>query len=307
MWGRRIAYLTALTGCLVFYVFYQEWISWIALLTVGLLPWLSLALSLPALLTAKAGFRCPQQVRIGVPVRTALALDTPYPAPPLRCRIRLENVLTGISYVGKPGERIPTEHCGKIVISYDQLFIYDYLGLFRRRLRKGDACVVFVEPKAVPNDIFPQSGTGTVSQWRPKPGGGYSEEHDLRLYRPGDDMRQIHWKMSAKTGQLIYREPIEPVLQGYLLTMTLSGTEEELDTKLGKLLSASTQLLNQQMAHRISCLTGKGVMQFTVTDGQSRDEAIRALLATPKVEEDVLPAKEAVLWQQHIGGDDHEA
>ena len=51
MWKRRIIYLSALLWCLVFYGFYREWFSWVLLLTVLLLPWFSLAVSLPALLT----------------------------------------------------------------------------------------------------------------------------------------------------------------------------------------------------------------------------------------------------------------
>lgn len=293
-------------ACLVFYGFYREWVSWMVLLTVGLLPWFSLLLSLPALLTSRAVFRCPQSVRVGVPVRTALELDTKFPSPPLRCKIRLYNALTEVSYVGKPAERIPTEHCGRITISYDRLFIYDYLGLFRRRLRKGDSCVIFVEPKAVTAEAIPQTGTGAVSAWKPKTGGGWSEDHDLRLYRPGDDLRQIHWKLAAKTGQLIYREPIEPVLQGYLLTMTLAGTEEELDRKLGRLLYASTELLTQQLPHEVRCLTGKGVVCFCVTDPASLETGIRQLLSCPRTEAEVVPGKQAVLWQHHIGGGSHE-
>lgn len=307
MWGRRIGYLAALLGCLVFYVFYREWISWILLLTVVFLPLLSLGLSLPALVTAKAGFRCPGQVQVGVPVRTALTLETPFPTPPLRCRIRLHNALTQLSYVGAPGERIPTEHCGKITISYDQLFIYDYLGLFRRRLRKGDTCVVYVEPKTVYTELSPQASTGAVGGWKPKPGGGWSEDHELRLYRPGDEVRQIHWKMSAKTGKLIYREPMEPVLKGHLLTLSLTGTEAELDRKLGQLLSASNQLLALQQPHEVRCLTGKGEVRFTVTDGKSRDAGIWQLLSSPRANTEGLQNRETVLWQHHIGGDSHEA
>ena len=53
MAGRRIVYLATLLGCLVFYYFYREWFSWFALTLVFLLPFLSLALSLPAILTTR--------------------------------------------------------------------------------------------------------------------------------------------------------------------------------------------------------------------------------------------------------------
>ncbi len=251
MWGRRIGYLVFLFGCLVFYGFYREWFSWLLLVAVVLLPWFSLALSLPAMVTVQAGLRCPETVRVGVPVRTALQVQCKFPTPPVSSRIRLHNTLTGNRYVGLPGERIPTDHCGCMVISYDRLFVYDYLGLFCRRLRKGDSTRVYIHPKPVPGKGTPDFSAGTVYAWKPKPGGGFSENHDLRLYRPGDDLRHIHWKMAAKTGKLIYREPIEPVQKGYLLTVTLSGSPRQLDDKLGKLLYLSQELLAQQHQHQV--------------------------------------------------------
>ena len=42
MAGRRIVYLASFIGCLVFYYFYREWLSWLFLVAVGALPWLSL-------------------------------------------------------------------------------------------------------------------------------------------------------------------------------------------------------------------------------------------------------------------------
>lgn len=307
MWGRRIAYLAALAGCLVFYCVYREWFSWLILVTMALLPWFSLLLSLPAMATATAALRCPETVRVGVPVRTALQVRCKFPTPPVSSRIRLHNTLTDGRFVGLPGERIPTEHCGCMVISYDRLLVYDYLGLFCRRLRKGDSTSVYITPKPIPAELPPSFEGSSVSAWKPKPGGGFSENHDLRLYRPGDDLRSIHWKMSAKTGKLVYREPIEPVQKGYLLTMTLSGSPEELDRKLGQLLSLSQELLSRQLVHQVQCLTGSGTIRFTVCDKAGWDEGLRTLLRSAPAKGDAVPRRQNVLWQHHIGGDSHEA
>ncbi len=51
MTGRRLWYLAALFGCWVFYIAYGEWFSWLALMIVGGLPWLSLLISIPAMLS----------------------------------------------------------------------------------------------------------------------------------------------------------------------------------------------------------------------------------------------------------------
>lgn len=254
------------------------------------------------MLTVQAGLRCPETVRMGVPARTALDIFCKFPTPPVTCRIKLRNDLTGHRYVGAPGERIPTDHCGCMTISYDRLFVYDYLGLFCRRLRKGDATRVYIEPKPVVAGLPDQLQSRTVSLWKPKPGGGFSENHDLRLYRPGDDLRNIHWKLSSKTGKLIYREPVVPLRKQLTVTLELSGN---LDSKLGRLLWTSEHLLNQGVTHEVRCLTGRGVESYRVADREGQNVMLRALLASP-----VCPMGQqlsAVPGAFHIGGDGHEA
>ena len=299
--------MAALLSSLIFFCFYKEWLSWILLLTVILLPWISLLFSLPAMLTVKAELRCAGKVAREMPARVTMQTNSLLPTPPVRCAVRLENLLTGQRFLGKPGERIPTDHCGAIQISYPELFVYDYMGLFRRRLKTQDRCVLYVFPKPVAAAHVPTPRTGTVEVWRPKPGGGYSEVHELRLYRPGDDLRQIHWKMSAKTGKLIYREPMESLSSGYLLTLTLAGAPRELDDRLGRLLWLSRRLLDNQLTHRVACLTGSGILDFTVGDEAELERCMETLLRATVAPADRTPETEQALWQHHIGGDGHEA
>lgn len=307
MWGRRIGYLAALIGSLVFFGFYKEWFSWITLVTVFWLPWVSLLFSLPAMLSVKAELRCPEKTRKDMPVRTALRLTSKLPTPPVRCTIRLVNELNGLRFLGEPGERIPTEHCGKMTISYPYMYVYDYLGLFRRQLKREESCSVLIYPKPVEGEQPPGEQTRNLHLWRPKPGGGFSEVHDLRLYRPGDELRQIHWKMSAKTGKLIYREPMEPVKQGNLLTMTLSGDPDQLDRKLGQLLWLSRALLEKQREHKICCVTGNGMVEFQIRDEGTLDAAIQSLLSAPLAAAEGYFQDGQALYQQHIGGGSNEA
>ena len=307
MWGRRLAYLGILMGTLLFYGFYLEWFSWLLLVTVVTLPWISLLLSLPAMLTVKADLRCPAKARKDVPVRTSMEIHSFMPTPPIRCVIRVTNSLTGVSYLGEPGERLPMEHCGLITISYPKMYVYDYMGLFRRRLKKGQTCQLFVEPKAIPTNRRMEPAGKAVNLWKPKPGGGFSEVHDLRLYRPGDDLRNIHWKMAAKLGKLVYREPMEPVQKGYVLNIVLAGTPQELDIKLGQLYYASKHLLEQGLEHTVRCLHKNGIGTFTVNDPSSWETCLHTILGYSKADGGKLTAAENVLWQHHIGGDSDEA
>lgn len=302
MWRRRILYLVCLLGSLVFYGFYQQWLAGLLLALCIALPLFSLLLSLPAMLTVKAVLRCPESGRIGMPLRTGLAITCPFPYPPVDCKIRLVNTLTGTSYQGKPGEKIPTEHCGLFQISFPCFYAYDYLGLFRRKLKHSSACQVYVMPKSIPDGALHPVTNGALHLWRPKPGGGFSENYELRLYRSGDPLRHIHWKMAAKTGKLIYREAMEPALKGYVLSITLNGDEDTLDQKLGRLLYHSQTLLSKNQPHRILCTTGKGLTDYEITDTRSCEAAFRQILHGPCAAYDQPPKAENVLWQHHIGG-----
>lgn len=304
MWGRRIAYLAALGFSVIFFCFFQEWFSWVLLVGLLWLPVLSLILSLPALLTTKVTLQCPDQVRLGVPARIALNVESPLPPPPARSKVRLENHLTGERFVGYPGEHVPTGNCGLVTVCCRRLRIYDYLGLWRFPLRKERLRQVYVLPKPVPDKLPPMQAQLTVNSWKIKRGGGFAENHDLRLYRPGDDLRNVHWKLSAKTGKLIYREALEPVLQQYMLQLTLSGTGKELSQKLGKLLWLSLQLLNQGKAHQIRCATGEGMLEFFVNDRKTQEMAIFRLLESTTLPAEQKPKQKDALWLHYIGGED---
>jgi hypothetical protein len=302
-----MAYLCFLLGSTVFYCFYREWFAWFFMVLLWLLPLFSLILSLPAMLSVKAALRCPEKARQDMPVRTALHLDSKMPTPPVRCQLRVTNQLTGERFLGAPGERIPTAHCGCITISYPRLYVYDYLGLFRRQLKKEESCSIYITPKPVADSTRLRSEGFGISLLKPKPGGGFSEIHDLRLYRPGDELHQIHWKMSAKTGKLIYREPMEPVQKGYVLNIVLNGAPEELNKKLGKLLWTSHALLEKGLAHTVRAMTGKGLFVYEVADEASLELCLHSLLCGPQAEAGVMASAEDALWQRHMGGDSNEA
>ncbi len=68
-----------------------------------------------------------------------------------------------------------------------------------------DEVLVCPEIAALPEDLLQHlAGTG---QDRSLPRRGHGVElYNLRLYRPGDDSRAIHWMTTARTAQLIVRE-----------------------------------------------------------------------------------------------------
>ena len=304
MTWRRLGYLAALEGCLVLYVFYREWMAWWLLVAVVCLPFFSLLVSLPAMLTLKTSLRCPTEVSVGQLVRAEVVRKCPLPPPAVRCRLKLQHQITGEKEIARLEKKLPTDCCGVVQITPARLWVYDYLGLWRFPCGRKVPVQMTVLPHSVKPAQLPKPHLYTASGWKPRTGGGFSENHDLRLYRPGDDLRNIHWKLTAKSGKLIYREPVEPMRKRMTLTLELSGDPDTLNKKLGKLLWIAEYLLEQNVTHEIRCLTGRGLEIYRVADRQSRDAALRAILAAPACPEDKKISAGADTF--HIGGGDHE-
>lgn len=302
---RRTVYCLALLGSVIFYWAYREWFSWFALMLLLALPWFSLLVSLPAILTCRAQLRCPATLVQGAEVKLSWHGHSPFPLSGLSGSMKAENLLNGQTFRLRSGENIPADHCGLLSVSLRRPRCHDYLGLFRLPIRSGGSAGILIRPKPCPPARVPDMGRFQVNMWRPKPGGGFSENHELRLYRPGDNLKQVHWKLSAKTGRLITREPMEPVRGSLLLTLTLGGSPSQLDTKLGTLLWMSRYLLDCDLPHQIQCLTGTGLITLSVCAEDDTSRALDTLLRALPTDRDDAVFSPAT-WRYHIGGDGHD-
>ena len=291
----------------MFYYFYREWLSWLFLIAVIALPWLSLLLSLPAIFTAKATLAIPGALSPMESCRAEMDLTAIIPPPPFGYKLRVSHAITGTVRTLKPGQPLPTDTCGRLEIRQAKAWICDYLGLFRFPLRKKAEIFVYIQPNTEPIMPTPDFAVLPPRQWKPKPGGGFAENHELRLYRPGDNLQQIHWKLSAKTGNLILREAMDPVHQPLRLTLDLCGTAEELNRKLGQLLWLGNILAEKGRTFDIAALTGRGILTRRITDSKDLKKAMTALLSAPAAESGTMEDIPAPFGKTfHIGGEPDE-
>ncbi len=296
-------YWSAVIASLVFYWAYREWMSWLLLVIVAVLPWLSLGLSLQAMARIELRVAAPERVGQGQHVQLALLGSCSLPQPPVRGRMRLENPMTGESLTLRSGESLPTEHCGTWHIRLEKAKVYDYMGLFVHRIRSHEPALTYVFPEEKPMASPPDLQEYLATAFKPKRGGGYAENHELRLYRPGDNLHQIHWKLTAKTGKLILREPMEPIKGKAVVSLELSGSLELVDRKLGRLRWLCRWLLEEGVPHEVHCLTAEGVRVFAVEYSQQVDVALQGILKQPLAAENDRIDFIAASWRYHIGGD----
>lgn len=304
---RLIIYLVALVACIIFYAAYQKWFSFFLLVAILGLPLFSLLLSLFSMLTARVVLTTPKFLTIGAPQDLTMNCVCLLPAPPWKCKVRVQRPLTQERWIMKADDPLPTAHCGALICTIEKARIFDYFGLFRFPLQKGNTRRILVRPKPIPMQLHTMDKF-TVRSWRPKWGGGFAENHELRLYRPGDSISQIHWKLSAKTGSFILRQPMEPVQNRLLVRMDLCGTSAELDRKLGRLLWLGTNLLNKDLQFNLHVQTGQGLQKWHITDASAFQNAIDALLGYPPAA--IGPSANSTTysqWQYYIGGEADEA
>lgn len=303
MAGIRWTYLLVLVTCITFCIANGVWLSWVLLLAVLALPWLSLLVSLYGMVCTRITLLAPRHVQIGAKADAMADVQTKGLKMPTDLRLRVTRPLTGEQFFLRPGDSLPTEHCGGLVIESKRARYFDLLGLWRRTLRNIRPTTLFVLPPPVQEDLSQSLEQQLAVSWRPKPGGGFSEQHEMREYRPGDNLNQIHWKLSAKTGDLIIREPMEPLGNQLLLTMNLSGSPTLLDQKLGRLRWLGDHLLSHNLPFSLWVHTGAGTLEFSVTTPEGMQECLETLLCTPKATDGTILSRSAwVPLRHHIGG-----
>lgn len=102
---------------------------------------------------------------------------------------------------------VPTERRCVIVVGPVRSVRGDALGLVRREVRWTDPIELFVHPRTVP---LSGAAAGFLKDLEGRPTRDLSASdvsfHALREYVLGDDRRHVHWKSTARAGQLMVKQ-----------------------------------------------------------------------------------------------------
>ena len=298
---RRDAYIFALLGAGLWYLTFGQWLAWIFLLGLLSLPLLSVALSMKAILDFQLAPMGPERVAVGEKAELMLMGSCGSPMPPFKGKIRLRNLRTGEKIAYREELGFTPVHCGGYEVTVEKGRVMDYLGLFSFPVRKKQSARILVSPIPIPAEDLPRPLTQPPVRWKASVC-RLGENYELRPYRPGDSLNSVHWKLSAKTGKLTVREAMEPLRQKACLTLTLGGTPEQVDDRLGRLLWIGRELLYAGMEPVILVSSGEGTARFRVSDEKSLSQAVDAMLCLPEPVEPVPPEPEGTGWHYAIGG-----
>lgn len=241
-------------------VSHRGWFGLYLLLAVVTVPLLLLLLSLPAALSMKLELRAPSFASKNSDGEFELSFSSRslLPVGRIKVWVRAENRFTREYAPSKPvyyglctGVQtlpIPTESCGQLLVSVTRWECRDLLGLIaiRKRCPAPVTCTVLPRSGAPDRPVDFDEALKSLAHLKPKYGGGFSEEHDLRDYRPGDMGNSIHWKLSSKTDRLIVREALEQ--ENREIFLVLSGLGDD-DRGLEVLYWLSRELINRELPH----------------------------------------------------------
>jgi uncharacterized protein (DUF58 family) len=124
----------------------------------------------------------------------------------------------------KVAYRFTAEHVGAMFPGVESFTVSDVFGLFKKEHKPEQAGnELLVLP--VPFDVEPLAfaagdmGVETMKRAMEDP----SNPSDFRNYQPGDPLKRIHWKMSARKREIMIRQFEEPALPDALVMMDTSS------------------------------------------------------------------------------------
>ncbi|NNC11012.1 DUF58 domain-containing protein [Planctomonas sp. JC2975] len=146
---------------------------------------------------------------------------------------------------------IPTERRALIVAGPAVSVRGDQLGLLRRTTTWTDQVELFVHPKIT---RIAATARGLVKDLEGQTTKAITDSdlafHALRAYEPGDDIRNVHWRSSARTGQLMVRQYQETRRSQLLLLMSADRrfylSDDEFELAVSALASIAVEVAAEE-------------------------------------------------------------
>lgn len=132
--------------------------------------------------------------------------------------------------------RMYCKYRGTYPVGVKSVSVTDFLGLFTITYPMKSQIRLTARPRILPTERFashpprddPKTNLFTAAKLQNLP------DFELRRYYPGDSTKYIHWKNSAKTGELMVRKQMPEELSEIIICMDLSPIAGNRETSLEK-------------------------------------------------------------------------
>jgi len=282
-----LLYLLLAALAWLFRAAYIGWFGPYVFFAALVLPPVLFLVSLPSMLSLQVRLKAPRRVMRGSDAMLTLDFSERrlLPVHAVTVHLEIQNRYNGETYHRNYIFRnlesstcdipLPTALCGQLHCALLRFECKDLLGLFTVRRKSGAEAFCTVMPAASEPDtpVTFETVLRSAAVLKPKYGGGFAEEHDLRDYRPGDTMNSIHWKLSSKTDSLIVREALVPENSTVFVVLNRVGPN---DRGLEVLRWLSRKLCELEEPHVIVADS-----LYSVSSEDDADSAVASVLSWP--------------------------
>ena len=270
----------------------------LAALALPVLSWLAVLLCRRKL---RAELSCPASAEKGRPAAVRLTLRRPRALPVGRVRFPLaaENTVTGETAcmtLPEGESAVSGRLCGCLTLRITGVTVWDAFSLLPVPApcrARGQLCVM---PDTFPLDmedfqaLRPRREGSVYDPGRR--GTDRTETFQVRDYAPGDSLRQVHWKLSGKTGRLVVRDPARPVDHRLTVLVLRQTAPPPLADALMEAAASLCQALEGR-SFRLAWNGPEGYESRTLGNQEQLAQALPELMKSPAQESDPPPWQEA--------------
>ncbi len=224
---RNLPYIITYILCILLFflgvLFYRQSLLSVLIILFIILPPLSIYLTNIAAKRLEITLECPQvNVCPGGIARYTLGVRNPGLIPLLNILVELkyENLYypnPGVSEIVIPAElgkkkefSLPFDvtKAGMFSVSIERILVTDFLHLYTRELKSDINVMIPVIPdeERFENTYFPKAAVESEDSEPSAEGELTNDIKQLREYRPGDRLKDIHWKQSARSIDIMVKE-----------------------------------------------------------------------------------------------------
>lgn len=144
---------------------------------------------------------------------------------------------------------LESRYAGRVEAQIEKFIVYDLFHLFYLQGcgRKDRGVTAYPMPEIAPDeelwscvDGFPKENESR------KRGTDYNPDYEIREYVPGDELKSIHWKLTAKQNRLMVRERLASGRQKINVLLPLGDEKEENDALMDALYYLVQLLLEKE-------------------------------------------------------------
>lgn len=194
---------------------------------------------------------------------------SPFPAPAIRGTLSVQNILTGTTVekglratVAGKGQktlqfRVEEPEVGNLFATVLELTSRDLFGLVAYPIENVASAEQLILPPDVPSEVLMEEALETTGESlrysEREKGTDVSELFDIREYGVGDDVRAIHWKLTAKQENPVLREFSKPLNYSVILLVELAeSSSDALQACIAYASSISKGLLEAGVLHTVA-------------------------------------------------------